>query len=141
MATLSPTRMMSTPASSAMRAPGASYAVTITSGVSLPLLARTAGAVVALVGIFCLLPVQRPSGCRRLSGSYPVSKVRHDVGAGLRKLRSGRRRPGRRAPGLRGPGVVGYPRLVPDGRGNRVVVLLVPLPVPAPGGVSQAARA
>ena len=45
MATESPTRMMSTPASSAMRAPGASYAVTITSGGSLPLRARTPGAV------------------------------------------------------------------------------------------------
>src|SRR5438067_2536214 len=47
MASESPTRMMSTPASSAMRAPGASYAVTITSGAEpdATFRARTAGAV------------------------------------------------------------------------------------------------
>ena len=51
MATESPTRMMSTPAASAMRAPGASYAVTITSGGSLPLRARTPGAVTGFAGL------------------------------------------------------------------------------------------
>src|SRR3954453_2619816 len=98
MATLSPTRMMSTPASSAIRAPGASYAVTITSGVPLPLLARTAGAVIALVGMFCLLPRPAPVWLPAVLGSYPADTVRRDVGAGLRELRSRRRRPGRRPP-------------------------------------------
>src|SRR5438477_12065930 len=67
MDTLSPTRMMSTPASSAMRAPGASYAVTITSGVPLPLLARTTGAVIALVGMLPPSPssaLLAAGGCR-----------------------------------------------------------------------------
>src|SRR5690349_534784 len=116
--------MMSTPASSAMRAPGASYAVTMTSGVPLPLLARTVGAVIALVGMSASFPVQRPFGCRRLLGSYPAFMVRHHVRTGLRELRSRRRRAGRRAPGLRHPRVVGHAGFHPEGRRNRALVLL-----------------
>src|SRR5436305_745004 len=79
MATLSPTRMMSTPASSATRAPGASYAVTITSGVPLPLLARTTGAVIALVG---MLPPSPSSALLAAGGCAGGPACGGDVGAG-----------------------------------------------------------
>src|SRR5437588_13009444 len=123
MARLSPTRMMSTPASSAMRAPGASYAVTITSGVPLPLLARTAGAVIdgggpalrpAFDGDIAFDDIgvspPSPSSAPRLPAVVPIVPavtVRRHVGKGLRELRPGGRRPGRRAPRLRGPRAVG----------------------------------
>src|SRR4051812_41742590 len=78
-------------------------------------------------------------GCRRLSESYPAFTVRHDVGAGLRELRSGRRRSGRRPPRLRHARVVGHARVDSDGRGDRGLVLLLPLAVPARGGLSRPA--
>src|SRR3989442_11605199 len=66
--------MMSTPASSTMLAPGASYAVIITSGSAEPLRARTAGTVtgwerdapsvgaaVPVADMPCLLPSSAPS--------------------------------------------------------------------------------
>src|SRR5690349_17224468 len=80
MARLSPTRIMSTPAASAMREPGASYAVTMTSGSapSRTLRARTAGTVTRAAedgvvdGAICSPPdqVQRPVAAGRQPGRY-----------------------------------------------------------------------
>src|SRR5687767_10438812 len=92
MASESPTRIMSTPASSAMRPPGASYAVTMTRG-SAPfatLLARTAGAVTREP--MGLPPtVQRHDGCRRLRQRTPPSGGGTSVGGEARQ-------PAQRAP-------------------------------------------
>src|SRR2546423_9861086 len=118
MARPSPTRMMPTPASSAMRAPGASYAVTITSGVPLPLLARTTGAVIEGLGP-ALRPAfegdiafddigvspPSPSSAPRLPAvvpTVPPGTFRRHVGKGLRELRPGGSRHGRPAPRLVG---------------------------------------
>src|SRR5262245_46807299 len=69
-ATVSPTRIMSTPASSTTRALGASYAVTITSGVPEPLRATTSGALDGRDAVISLPPPSRahtaPGGIRRI---------------------------------------------------------------------------
>src|SRR5918999_3213817 len=69
MATESPTRIMSTPASSATRAEGASYAVTITRGGPSPLRARTSGALIDPFGAAISGPP--PSGAPTAPGGSP----------------------------------------------------------------------
>src|ERR671918_2883634 len=70
MATESPTRIMSTPASSATRAEGASYAVTMTrGGPSPPLRARTSGALIEPFGAAISGPP--PSGAPTAPGGSP----------------------------------------------------------------------
>src|SRR5680860_417144 len=69
MASESPTRIMSTPASSATRADGASYAVTMTRGGPSPLRARTSGALIGPFGATISGPP--PSGAPTAPGSTP----------------------------------------------------------------------
>src|SRR5438874_10267419 len=125
MARESPTRIRSTPPRSAMRAVGASYAVTITSGV-LPvarLRDRTAGTVPC-----CPMSASFPSSATRLPA---VTRVYcQSRGARVRELRRGGRRARRRAPALRGARVVGQARVDDQGRGDRALVLLLPLALP-----------
>src|SRR4051812_35307919 len=76
-ATESPTRIMSTPAVSTARADGASYAVTITSGVPDPLRATTSGAPSARratseTAISSSSTVQGTHGSRRQAKPYPM---------------------------------------------------------------------
>src|SRR5205085_5486240 len=130
----SPTRMMSTPASSTMLAPGASYAVIITSGSAEPLRARTAGTVngwerdapsvgaaVPVADMPCLLPSSAPSAAGGFESVAPWSRRRPGDPATQplrrRAVRVGRRREvwgSRRHPVRLGPG----------GRWRRLVVLL-----------------
>src|SRR5438445_13638526 len=137
----SPTRIMSTPAASTVRADGASYAVTITSGGLAPLCARIAGAVVrAIEAAITAPPPSRaraaPGGTREGSQPRGSRPDRATCGRGqrrngnVRQLRVPRRRADARSPRLRVARVVGA-RGFGDGRArDRAVVHLVLLAVP-----------
>src|SRR5579885_3149192 len=97
MARESPTRIRSTPASSAMRAPGASYAVTMTSGSApgVSLRARMLGAVIAAAMVLPLLSRPTPRGCRRCPTRYrdgmALSQTCESCGRGDEELAEVRR--------------------------------------------------
>src|ERR687898_2506562 len=136
MASVSPTRIMSTPAASATRADGKSYAVTITSGDPLPLRAAISG---ALIGARAsggddavVISVPPPSGAPTAPGSTASVASRCD-GARLRELRLPRRGAGAGPADLRDTRDVGHARVASGARGSRAVVRLVPVAVPPRG--------
>src|SRR5918994_507808 len=156
MASVSPTRIMSTPAPSATRADGKSYAVTITNGGPLPLRALMSGALSGAresgLDDAVVISEPPPSGAPTAPGStqsvargggrfcrpppQSPSPARadkdgvHDA-ARLRELRLPGRGAGPRPPRLRHPGDVGHTGVATGHRRAGAVVRLVPLAIPA----------
>src|SRR5215208_2374904 len=136
MASVSPTRIMSTPAPSATRADGKSYAVTITNGGPLPLRALMSGALsdARESGLDDAVVISEPppSGAPTAPGSAPSVASTRDR-ARLRELRlpgrGARPRPSR----LRHAGDVGHAGVATGARRAGAVVRFVPLAVPPRG--------
>src|SRR5215218_11371521 len=133
MASVSPTRIMSTPAPSATRADGKSYAVTITNGGPLPLRALMSGALsdARESGLDDAVVISEPppSGAPTAPGGMPSVASTRDR-ARLRELRLPGRGAGPRPPRLRHPGDLGDAGVTARRRGARAVVRLMPLAVP-----------
>src|SRR4051812_20735059 len=144
MASESPTRIMSAPAPSTVRAEGASYAVTITSGESPALRAAMSGAVIRRAGEVAISALPPPSRAHSAPGGperVPNVPVFHQAGrpdpaqwrrdrAGLRELCDGRRRTRPRAPRLRRAARLGRARNISGRARARAVVHLMHLAIP-----------
>src|SRR4051812_6849534 len=141
MARESPTRSRSAPDSSTIRAPGASYAVTMTSGSDpdATLRDRMAGAVTrgAIEGTS-----STPSSAPMAASGF-VKRTHYlprDVSGDLRQLRPRRERPRAGPPRLRHAGGVGHRGEGGGAARRRVVVLRLPHPLPPRGAPRLGAR-
>src|SRR5947209_4823723 len=148
-ATESPTRITSTPAASAVRADGASYAVTITrGGVLTPSLLRAAmsGAVTRRVARAAIRPsstVQGTLGSRRQTSAYPIPALTNQVDRGqndsgdgpcVRELWVRRRGARARAAHLCRAGDVGASAVTHGRSRTGVVVCLLRVAIPLRAG-------